>query len=566
MPETWFHRARQLTLDLVRHASVTGSEGEGAFGPYLRDLLAALPYFATHPEDLWLEPTVGDRHQRANLFALVRGEGRETVVLAGHYDTVSLEPYGPLSPLACEPEALLPRLVDALRRAGTSAADTRALADLESGDFLPGRGVLDMKSGLAAGIAVLERFAATPGRRGNLLFLATPDEEVTSLGMRSAALALPGLARERGLELAAAINLDATNDPGDGTEGQAVYLGSVGKLLPSVLFVGRPTHAGFPFDGLNANLLVAELVRRAECEPDHADAAHGEVAPPPVNLKLADLKDYYDVTTPELAWCTFNQLTHGAAPSRELERWLGLARAAIEEASALMRERAARWAARRGPSGQGARPGLAWEPAVLSFAELAERAFARRGAAAEREWAALAEGLAGGPGIDLPTFSRRATAELVRWADLEGPAAVVCWGALYYPPVHLDAGAPRHRRLEEAARRQAEAVGREYGRPISLRPFFAGISDMSFLAAKVPAEDVEAIAANSPAWGTDLLRFDYAASVASARGGFGLPSINAGPWGRDYHQRLERVYAPYSFGVLPELVWRIARDLLSAGG
>jgi arginine utilization protein RocB len=41
-----------------------------------------------------------------------------------------------------------------------------------------------------------------------------------------------------------------------------------------------------------------------------------------------------------------------------------------------------------------------------------------------------------------------------------------------------------------------------------------------------------------------------------------VPVINVGPWGRDYHQRLERIYMPYSFGVMPELVWRIAGDLL----
>jgi arginine utilization protein RocB len=38
--------------------------------------------------------------------------------------------------------------------------------------------------------------------------------------------------------------------------------------------------------------------------------------------------------------------------------------------------------------------------------------------------------------------------------------------------------------------------------------------------------------------------------------------INVGPWGRDYHQRLERIFMPYSYGVMPELVWRIATDLL----
>ena len=44
----------------------------------------------------------------------------------------------------------------------------------------------------------------------------------------------------------------------------------------------------------------------------------------------------------------------------------------------------------------------------------------------------------------------------------------------------------------------------------------------------------------------------------------GLPCINLGPWGRDYHQWLERVHMPYSFGVLPELVWDITQALLTA--
>ena len=37
-----------------------------------------------------------------------------------------------------------------------------------------------------------------------------------------------------------------------------------------------------------------------------------------------------------------------------------------------------------------------------------------------------------------------------------------------------------------------------------------------------------------------------------------FPTVNAGPWGRDYHQQFERIYQPYSFGTLPELVWRLA--------
>jgi arginine utilization protein RocB len=39
------------------------------------------------------------------------------------------------------------------------------------------------------------------------------------------------------------------------------------------------------------------------------------------------------------------------------------------------------------------------------------------------------------------------------------------------------------------------------------------------------------------------------------------PIVNIGPWGKDYHQRLERVHTPFAFEVLPELLWRILHGL-----
>ena len=143
-----------------------------------------IPYFATHPNDLVVAPIPDDPLGRANVLALVRGTGTRTVLLSGHFDTVPVDDYGPLKDLAGSAEQLLPRLVEALEASGE---DPRALDDFMSGDFLPGRGLLDMKSGIAAGIAVVEAFAADPARRGNLLFAATPDEEDRSVGMRAAA-------------------------------------------------------------------------------------------------------------------------------------------------------------------------------------------------------------------------------------------------------------------------------------------------------------------------------------------------------------------------------------------
>lgn len=311
----WYDLTRQLTERLVAHPSVTGTIGEVTFAALLRDVLRELPWFREHPDHLRLDPIPGDALGRQNVVALVRGRGRRTVALAGHYDVVGTANYGVLEPWACRPEELRLRLIDDLRAHGRSDADVLALRDLESGDFVPGRGALDMKSGLAAGIAVLHHLASHPDELdGNLLFVATPDEENRSAGMRHLARRLTPLATTWGVECIAAINLDATGDTTDGTQGQVAYVGSVGKLLVSAYVAGRDTHAGYPFDGINANFLAAAITTAIECNPELADSTDGVPVPPPVTLKQGDLKVGYDVTTPHASWCCYNVLTHGRSP------------------------------------------------------------------------------------------------------------------------------------------------------------------------------------------------------------------------------------------------------------
>jgi arginine utilization protein RocB len=550
----WFAHVRALTLDLVRAPSVTDTPGESAFAQRLYALLAALPYFRAHPEQLWLERTSDDLRERYNLFALVRGSDPRTIVLSGHYDVVAVENYGQLAPWAFDPEALLPRLIDELRASGDSPADQQALRDLESGDYLPGRGALDMKSGLAIGIAVLSRFAEQAARRGNLLLIATPDEENASHGMRSAALRLPGLASGRRLELAAAINLDSGVDRGDGDEGQAIFFGTVGKLLPSVYLVGRDTHAGAPFDGINASLLAAETTRRIECNASLADSAAGAVAPPPVCLKQTDLKTHYDVTTPSAVWCYYNLLTHQRTAAEALQLIVAAVREALDSALSYLHDQTRRYAALSGviielPPDQ---------PLTLTFAELRQRALDRGGPAAEQALRSLTQQLAADSALDLPTLSLRLTELLWSWSGLSGPAAVVGFAGLYYPPAHVAGNGPRQARLRETALAEAAALSRETGCAIHSAPFFPGISDMSFLGSAASSAEIAAVAANSPAWDARL-RFDYGSVRA-----LDLPTINIGPAGRDYHQRTERVRMSYSFEVAPELIWRIVERLLEA--
>jgi arginine utilization protein RocB len=72
----------------------------------------------------------------------------------------------------------------------------------------------------------------------------------------------------------------------------------VGKLLPSFFITGRETHVGQSFEGFDSNQLAAELTRLIDMNTDLCDEAEGEVPPPPISLKVRDLKEKYDVQTP----------------------------------------------------------------------------------------------------------------------------------------------------------------------------------------------------------------------------------------------------------------------------
>jgi arginine utilization protein RocB len=536
-------RARDVAVRLTQWRSVTGTVDEAAFSLRLSALLADHPYFKANPHDLVIAPIPGDPLERSNVLALVRGSGHHTVTLSGHFDTVPVDDYGDLAPLACEPEALRDALISRLRETG---ADPLALADLESGDFLPGRGLLDMKSGLAAGIAVLEAFASDPGRTGNLLLIATPDEEDRSAGMRAAASLLPGFLREHGLSVKLGINLDAICDPAEGDGGRVVTFGCIGKLLLSAYVVGQETHAAYPHDGVNAAFLAAEMVSEFECAPELGEDADGELAAPPTVLGFADLKAQYNVTTPGAVWLYWNVLLHRRKAAEVMEIAAVLARRAVLNARRRVASRAMRL---RVPVAST----TAWNSvAVLRYSDVLAAAHARDPAFGPR-FHALALDLAADAALDLPTRSRRLIEAAWSASGLSGPAVVMAFGALPYPAVTWPDDAVG---LEADILAVMAETAEEFD--VSIRParWFPGIADMSFLGPVDPSDVAEA-ARQTPIWGTSI-SWDLADGATPS-----IPMVNIGPWGRDYHHWLERLHTPYAFGVLPHLIQRVAQRALA---
>ncbi len=525
---------RTFALDMVARPSVTGTPDEAAFGPWLCDYLRASACFGATPE-VWSFPVApGDgRHVVA---LLVRGTGARTVVLTGHYDTVTTEDYGDLEPLARQPEPLRDALLARLART-PDPASALALADLASGEFLPGRGLLDMKGGLAAGLAAMATIAAGPFD-GNLLFLAVPDEENASAGARAAAAALPALGAERGLTIVAAINLDAIADDGDGGAGRVLATGTVGKVLPTAFVVGRPVHSGFALRGLNAAVLAGAIAARLEWAPELTDDSASVPGTAASLLSAKDGKAGYDVTQPGSAFLFWNVLLHRRNPADVLPIVAGLVNEAVNDCLGKLAERAAASGHARDASG------LETSVPVMTYGELLADVAAADPTIAEH----LSRIAAAASGLDLPERCRRMTSALWARSGRSGPAVVLGLGSIPYLATAVqDPG------LSRVIAGFLAAVREGHGVELTQTPYFAGISDMSFFG---QADDraFTALGPDTPVW-EQAIRL---APGALAQ----VPTVNLGPWGRDYHTPLERTHVDYAFRQLPALLEDLTRRIL----
>jgi arginine utilization protein RocB len=544
-----FNDVQALSIALTKMASVTDSPGEKAFPAYLASLLQQLPYFREHPENIQSFAIPNDEKERSNLLALVQGTGSSCVILTGHYDVVQTSMYGSLEPWAFDPEALSKKILAFAAKEGDenhgpnqdSPLD-KLINDLESGEFLPGRGILDMKSGLAAGLAVLARFAAPLEREGNILFLAVADEEGSSHGMKAAAAMLPQYLKDKGLVPSVVINLDSAVDQEGGESGRAVFTGSVGKLLPFVYFIGKCSHAGAPFDGINPVLAASEFAQAVECNPDflqERQSSPGEEPPPPTILYFRESRQHYDVTTPDSVFVAMNILTHSKTPGEVLELVSKAAFDAMNRSISTLRERASTMARR--VSGHFSLP--ARTPRVLNFEDLATLA--------ERTSPGILEKTRtyaiGKCPEDQVQQTLLVLKELVPFSNIEGPAVIVGFTPPYYARAELD----QAKNLDFVTRLRAELLdfSQQSGKSVRVRPFFPGISDMSFLAPADTAEQRAFVRSQSAILDSS--------SSEETRVSIGCPVINAGPWGRDYHQMGERINMPYGFKELPELLWRL---------
>ncbi|MDE8563943.1 M20/M25/M40 family metallo-hydrolase [Anoxybacillus rupiensis] len=516
---------KQLLCQLVQHASVSHSKAEVELAHYIAQQLCTLEYFQAHPSLVQLHPTGDGRYF---VTALVKQEEQveDTIVLVSHFDVVDVQDYGIWKEWAFSPETLTQYFYHHKEKLPAAVQ-----ADLVQGEWLFGRGVMDMKCGLALHMSLIEQ-ACHGYFRGNVLLLTVPDEEVNSVGMRAAVPALVEMAKKHRLNYRLVLNSEPmfTRYPGDQTN--YIYTGSIGKVLPGFYCYGKETHVGEPLAGLNANGMVSQIVNELELNVDFCELFGQEVSPPPTSLFQTDLKEDYSVQIPHRAVALFNLFLQQKSMDDITESLRQLTKRATEKIEQRYREQALRFAQMEQSSPR------SLSIHVWTFAELRQRAVEMFGT--EKVEKLEQSVLADGDGKD----ERQRTIELVDQLAILcknlGPMIVLFYAPPYYPAVN-SSDDPLVLYLVDQLRAYAKEKD-----DISLvqQHYFGGISDLSYVGLHQPLSALRTLTANMPLWGQG---YDLPIQALAE---FSAPVLNVGPIGRDAHQWTERLNVPFAFETL----------------
>ena len=534
----------RLILDLVAIPSVSPcGRTERAVMRLLRDRLAGLAYFHDRPGDLRLLPWEGDAEGREILFALVRAEEAvaETVLLMGHLDVVGVDVCGPLAPLAFDAEGYTSAV-------GAADLSPQARADLASGQWLFGRGVADMKTGVAVFASVLADLASRRETlRTNVALLAVPDEEANSGGMVAALPLLRRFCDEEGLRFTTCVDGEPSIGTGDGNRA-SVHLGAVGKINPFVYFVGRETHLGEYYEGLNANLMTAHFDVLVEGRPELADCLDGEAFTPFASLRHRDRREQYCCSPSDRSCSYYSYFTATVGPGELLERVRSLAAEAGRRAIDQQRRSAEAFFLLGKP--EAALPD--WTMTVHTYERLRETVRARLGDEAfKAEERRLLERSCG----DERDRALALVDGLVTLSGERGPFAVVGYLMPCYPHRVHDASRGRDRTVAEAVASLVAEARERFGVDLRIRSLYEGVCDLSYCSLPGGAASMAPYEANVPGYGRlYALPLEEMASLDMA-------IVNLGPIGRDAHKLSERVHRGYALDVLPALVRSLVEKL-----
>lgn len=520
---------RALLCELVSWQSRTLTKGECEFSDKVRAKLMELDYFKINQSYIGIHDAGLGRHAVTALYK--NPSVTETIVLISHFDTVHTEEYGDLEPLAFQPEKLTRKLRDRLTELPEDARN-----DLLSNNYLFGRGTMDMKTGLALHMALIEK-ASIEKWPINLLLVTVPDEEVNSAGMRAAVPELVRLREEFQLTYTLFLNSEPTFSQEPGDPNYYIYSGTIGKIMPAVLFYGKETHVGEPMSGITANFMASFLTQQMEWNPVFRESDLGENTPLPVTLHQKDLKMEYSTQTPYRAAALYNVFLMKRTASEVMDIFSEVAAKAAQTCNTAYLEICER---------EGVTP--VSKVKVLRYEELLQ--YAERKLGAEAITKIKAQVLTNANWDDREKSIRIIDALMIQCQEL-GPSMVLLFAPPYYPAINTSENPLVIKAVELMKKTGIDNFNLE----VNQIHYFNGICDLSYVSYEDKAEGWTAFERNTPVWGnTYTIPFNEMQQLQA-------PVLNVGPFGKDAHKRTERLHIESAFVQLPSMLETLVRSL-----
>lgn len=510
--------------------SFTNTESERVIEDYLDQRIGAIPYFQTHPHHFGRYPLSNDHLHRSVNWALVDKGKKKTVILFHHHDTVDLEDYGPLAPIALDSEALVQALKDLDFR-------SEMQKDLNSGQWQFGRGSCDMKAALALQLGVLEAYASDPaGGQVNLLYLSVGDEESYSRGMRGALNLLCQLKDEFDLDYVLAVDSEPFEAGSD--KEKVLHIGTVGKLMPVVVAQGVLSHMKEPLKGINALSLLIAVASKLDLHPDLSDHALGERSPLPSWSYLRDLKDQYDVSTVLHAAGYFSVLHLKKTPQELLQRIKELSQEVVDQFYV-------KYLSLQDQAGQ---EHVISQPRVISYQELLDRCQKKEGFLSFQEQCeqrAYQDFLSG---VSYQTIAIQQIQSFLEFLSEKNPLVVIGFAPPYYPSMNCRSLPNTSLKIDNLIDDYRYYLASR-GLSLKVEEYFMGICDTSYCALERELESYQVVL-DSLAIPSQVYELDLA-NIAQIQ----VPAVNLGPWGKELHQRGERVFTEDLLDTIPSYLF-----------
>lgn len=533
-----------ITKSLVALNSINGTLGEGKKADYIKDLIKSFPYFQENPSHVWEQAIPEDPYGRKNIFAFIEGNGESlnTVIYHAHLDTVGIEDFGPLKDIAFDSDRLAEYF-------SNYEFDRDVQRDARSGEWMFGRGSVDMQSGIAVHLANLLHFSERRDQLpGHILFMANPDEESQHSGILTSISELKRLKQEKHLRYLAAINNDFITPLYEGDTTRYIYTGAAGKLLPCFAIYGREVHVGDTLSGIDPNLIASEITRRIHNNIHMAENIEGELVLPPTCLYQRDNKEAYNVQTAVSSYVYFNYFIYEKTAKEVMDQLTAVADEACRETEQKLSDYYDEYCERTSlPKKE-----MSWNVQVYSLEDYLKK-LRNRGIDPAQ---CIEQTFKTYEHLELRMRCFKAVEELQKLDPEQGAKVIIFYAPPYLPHNYLKEESTRDRLLQHVIQEAVDKTAASTGETFVFKKFFPYLADGSFLSLHETDEEVSAFTDNFPGW--DVIGTIPFKEIRELN----IPSVNIGVYGKDGHKWTERVYKPYTFHVLPELIQQTTMHLL----